>query len=297
MLGWQFQRHFHRSRELAVVEAEVRSRSQELDAGRAALAASEQRNNELVEAERRAGNATLLSLMRERAAATRSADPDASEPRGVGRALAHVLDNPEQRTIDREQIRNQWRASSAVLMKLVKLSPEKADQYIELHTEMDCRKADRLAALLHGQISLEEALRERDNDEAASQQQLREILGEEGFAFYQSIADGMRADEAKRLFNLIQENMGANSLNPGQGDRLKKVIQAEIADTHMDDTDLFRTPEDWARVYAGHQENVLAQAAAFLSPAQIEALRALVAVDLEQKREQMMLNRKSLGMK
>jgi hypothetical protein len=297
LLGWQFQQHLRRSRELAVIEAQVRSRNQELETGGAALAAVEQRNNELVAAERRAGNATLIALMRERAAATRSASEDTSELRGVGRALADVLDNPDQRTIDREQIRNQARAGSAVFLKLVHLTPEKADQYVELNTEMECRKAERLAALLQGRMTLDNALRERDSDEMESRQQLREILGEEGYAFYQSIADGMRADEAKRLLTIIQENMGDNKLNPEQGDRLKKLIQTEIANTHLDDTDLFRSPDDWAQVYAGHQENVMAQAAAFLTPAQLEALRSLVALDVAQKRDEMIAKRKSLGIK
>lgn len=294
---WQFQQHLRQRRELLVVETELRNIDQKLETRRAALAEAERRNRDLVEAERRAGNATLISLMRERAAATEAASENASGLQGVGRALAELLDNPEQRALDREQVRHRVKAGSVAFVKLVHLSPAKADQYVDLNTEMECRKTARMAALLRGRISLDEALRERDADYQESQQRLREIVGEKGYAFYQSIADGMRADEAGRMVKQIQDNLGAERLNPAQSDRLKNLIKTEIANLNMDDTDLFRTPADWARVYAAHQENVLVQAAALLSPAQMDALRTLAAQDLEQKSQEMSFKRKSLGIK
>jgi hypothetical protein len=295
--GWQWQLHLRQGRELAALEAQVRSRNQELETRRSALAELEQRNNKLVEAERRAGNATLISLMRERAVAARSASENASGPPGVGRALADALENPEQRTIDREQVRIQAKAGSAVFLKLLNLSPERADQYIELNTENECRKADRLAALLRGRISLADALRQRDAEELVHEQRVREVLGEEGYAFLQSIADGMRADEAKRTIAAIQDNIGANTLNPEQTNRLQLLIQAELKRVNMDDTDLFRTPDDWAQVLSGYQQSVLNEAAAFLTPAQLEAVKGLAALDLAQKKEDMILKRKSVGIK
>lgn len=297
LFGCQLHQHLRLSRELTGIEKQVRQQGEELESRRQALASVEQRNSELVEAERRAGNGTLLALMRERAAVTRSTADAASRPSDVGRALASMLDNPDQRQIDREQIRAQARASSAAFLKLLNLPPEKAEEYIELNTDAECRKAERVAALLQGRISLQDALQRRDAEAQVHEQKVREALGEEGYAFLQSIADGMRADEAKRTIAVIQDNIGTNLLSPEQTNRLQLLIQAELKQVNIDDTDLFRTPEDWAQVLSGYQQTVLNEAAAFLTPAQSEALKNLAAFDLAQKKEAMILKRKSLGIR
>src|SRR4051794_34252649 len=87
---WKFGQHRRTASELAAVEAEVQAESQKIETQQDALAALEQRTSELVEAERRAGNETLISLMRERAAAAavaRSNTAAAAEKEGVGGAL------------------------------------------------------------------------------------------------------------------------------------------------------------------------------------------------------------------
>jgi hypothetical protein len=296
ILGWQFRQHLMQSRDLASVEAQVRVTDQALGADGDALKSLEQRNRLLVEAERRAGNATLISLMRERAAARKSGSDDTG-PRGVGTALASLVENPEQRALDRKQIRDQVKAGAIVFARLVKLSPAKEDEYVDLNTDIECRKAARIAALLRGTISLDDALSARDAENAESQNQLREIIGDDGCAFYQSIADGMRNDEAKRLLGLIQQNMSGDELNSDQSDRLQGLIKAEIAANHMDDTDLFRSPDDWVQQVSQHQQNVLNAAAGFLSPAQLDTLKTIAAADLTQKQQEMLLQRSAMGIK
>jgi ABC-type microcin C transport system duplicated ATPase subunit YejF len=107
----------------------------------------------------------------------------------------------------------------------------------------------------------------------------------------------MRNDEATGLVNLIQQNLNDNALNLDQSNRLQRLVKAELDDLKLDDTDLFRTPDDWVQFVGGHQQNVLNQAAAFLTPAQLDGLKNLAALDMAQKKEAMMLKRKSLGIK
>jgi len=114
-------------------------------------------------AERRAGNQTLISLMRERAAAAaaaRSASQANSEAHSIGSALATILDNPDQQAVDRESMRNEMRANLGLFFKLVKLSPEKINQYIDLQIEKESRKANRMSALFRGKVPLADALLE-----------------------------------------------------------------------------------------------------------------------------------------
>jgi hypothetical protein len=297
LVGWQFQQQLQTRRQLAAVQTEIRKQGQKLESRRAVLAALEQRNGELVEAERRAGNGTLLSLMRERAVATRAAADDASQSRSFGTALASVLDSPEQGEIDREHLRSDMRANLNLFFSLLNLPAEKREQFMDLQIEMERRKSIRIAALLRGNLALADALRERDNDEVESHQRMREVLGTEGYAFRESIGDGMRNTEARRLLSLIQQNMGGDTLNQEQSDQLQSLMKAELCTIPLDDTDLFRSPEDWTQIVSERQQNVLRGAAEFLTPAQMETLRALTAADLAQRRGEMILKRKALGIK
>ena len=132
LVGWECWRHVRQGRELAGVEAQIRAGEQELESRRSALAAAEQRNQEVVEAEGRAGNERLLALMRERAAAARSASESAAKTHTFGNALASVLDSPDQQQVEKNYMRDQMRANLDLFFKMTKLSPEKIEQYLDL---------------------------------------------------------------------------------------------------------------------------------------------------------------------
>ena len=299
LAGWQFHRLSQLRRDRKLAETQLEELNGRFESRGAVLADQEQRNRELVEAERRAGNESLLVLMRERAAATKSSKV-AESPRDVGNAFANAVDNPEQRTMEREQVRKRVTAGSAVFLKLLHLSPDEGNgsRYIALKADNESRNAERVTALLRGTISLDDALLQRDAEADEYERQIHETLGEEGYAFLQSIADDMRGKEAKRLVGLIQQNLDANNaLSQEQSDRLQKLVQQEIKQTHIDNTDLFRTPDDWARVVGDHQANVLKGAAAFLTPTQLNTMQTLADIDLAMQKENMILKRKSLGIK
>ena len=244
LAGWECWRHVRQGRELAEVEAQVQAGEQESESRRSALAAAEQRNREVVEAEQRAGNQPLLALMRERAAAAKSASEAASKANAFGNALASVLDSPDQQQVEKNYMRDQMRANLDVFFKLTNLSPEKTEQYLDLEIDTKRRDADRLAALLRGSMSVEQALSQRDEDRRQQESQRREILGPEGQAVLESIADGMRNGEAKRLVGAIQQNMGGEPLSQEQSDKLQGLVKAEVSAPSLDNTDLFRPLEN-----------------------------------------------------
>jgi len=297
VICWQLREHRRHANELASLHACIQTVHGNLESRRATLATAEQRNSELEEAERRAGNQTLLSLMRERAAAAADLNSAAqsSDIHALGSALANVLDNPDQQAIDREAKRNEMRSGMGLFFKLVKLSPEKIDQYIDVGIEKDSRNASRISALLHGKLALADALRERDHDTQELEGRQRALLGPEGAAFLDSIADGMRNDEAKRLLSGIQQAMGDNALSPDQLDRLQGLIKTQLVTLPCDDIDLFRTPEEWSQLIGERHQNILRAAADFLTPAQLNALNTLAAADLAERQSHITLKRKSLG--
>jgi hypothetical protein len=298
LAGWQCWRHVRQGRELAGVEAQVRAGEQELESRRRAAAAAEQRNREVVEAEQRAGNERLLALMRERAAATSSASEAAAKTHTFGNALASVLDSPDQQQVEKNYQRDQMRANLDLFFKMTKLSPEKIDQYIDLGIDTKRRDSDRMAALLRGSMSVADALSQRDEDRRQEESRRREILGPEGEAFFQSIGDGMRNDEAKRLVGAIQQNMGGEPLTEEQNARLHGLIKAELLTAPaFDDTDLFRPLDEWTQIVSDRQQNVVRGAAEFLTATQMETLKGLVSLYLEQLQEQRTRRSKALGVK
>ena len=295
--AWQLRRHLEQARALSSVQAQFQSQAQALESQKSALAALEQQSAEIQEAERRAGNQTLLALMRERASATRAALDSAAQTHSVGNALSKVLENPDQQAVEREFRRNEMRAGLGTLFKLLNASPEQRDAYIDMSLEQEQRKSERMSSLLQGRMTVQDALRQRDSDELMVENRRREILGDKGAEFINGIGDGMRNDEAKRLIKLIQENMAGNELNSEQSDKLQALIKAELVDVHMDDTDLFRPPEEWGRVFGEHQDKVLTSAANFLTPVQLDTLKGLAAYDLAERQKQNALKRGALGIK
>ena len=297
LAGWECWRHVRQGSELAGVEAQVRAGEQELESRRSAVAAAEQRNREVVEAEERAGNERLLALMRERAAATKSASEAAAKTQTFGNALASVLDSPDQQQVEKNYARDQMRANLDLFFKLTKLSPEKAGQYVDEEVEMKRRQDERMTALLRGTLSVADAVRQRDQDNQAQQDQRRELLGPDGWAVLQSVADGMRNDAAKSLTGAVQANMGNNPLTQEQSERLQSVIKAQVTANSMDDTDLFRPLDEWTQMVTDQQQHVLQAAAEFLTPAQMETLKGLVALNLAQLQEQRAQRSQALGIK
>ena len=296
LIAWQYHRHLSQSQELALVEAQAAAQRTELETRSAALAAAQETNASTIEAERLAGNETLLPLMRERAAATRAALAAAAKSQGTGNAVAKALDSdPAQ--VERDYQRNQTRANLDLFFKLTKLSPEKAGQYVDLEVEMKRRQDERIAGLLSGTLSVADAVSQRDQAYKEQQDQRREILGPDGWATLQGVADGMRNDAAKSLTSAVQANMGNSPLTPEQSDRLQSVIKAEVTANTMDDTDLFRPVAEWTQMVTDRERHVLQVASEFLTPAQQQTLQFLEGENLKQLLQQREQRIKALGIK
>jgi hypothetical protein len=295
IMAWQLHQHLSQGRALASIEAQAAAQKNELESRHAALAAAQETNAATLEAERRAGNETLLSLMRERAAATRAAsDASAKTP---GNALSKALDDSDPAQVERDYQRNKTRANLDVFLKLTQLSPEKADQYVDLEVEMKRRQDERMKGLMNGTLSVADAVKQRDQSYQEQQDQRREILGPDGWATLQGIADGMRDGVAKNLTSAVQANMGDNPLTPEQSTQLQSVIKAQVLANSMDDTDLFRPVAEWTQMVTDQEQHVLQVASQFLTPAQQQTLQFLEGENTKQLLQQREQRMKALGIK
>lgn len=228
-------------------------------------------------------------LLKLRAQAT-AASQLAADASAKARSLEN---NSPQSQVDFQ--RNQTRANLDQFFKLANLSPDKADQYVNLEVEMKRRQDERMKELLGGTLSVADAVRQRDLDNEEQQQQRRELLGPDGWEVLQSIADGIRNDAAKRLTGTVQANMGNNPLTQAQSDRLQGLIKAEVAANSMDDIDLFRPVNEWTQMATDHEQHVLQAAAEFLTPGQLGTLQSLEGENLKQLLQLRDQRRKAIG--
>jgi hypothetical protein len=239
--------------------------------------------------------------MRERNAFTMAASQSAAQAAGkshaFGVALAKTLESPEHQQANDNSRRAEMRVGLYQLFKLLNLPPDKSEAYIDLNIEKERRQADRLSALLQGKITVDEAEHERASDEADHERGCREVLGDEGMNFLNGIAEGMRNDETKRLLGIIQDNMAGNQLNQDQRDRLQGLLKAEIVTINSDDVELFRPLDEWTQDILDRQQRILSEAASFLTPSQLDALKSLGAYDLAERQKQMAARRTALGVK
>ena len=216
--------------------------------------------------------------------------------RAVANATAKVQnlrnDSEKSQAVDQ---RNQTRANLETFFKLTNLSRETADQYVDLEVEMKRRQDERMKALLSGTLSVAEAARQRDQDKQSQEDQRRALLGPDGWATLQSIADGMREGVAKRFIETIQANTRNYPLTQEQTDRLHSAIKAEVAANTMDDTDLFRPVDEWTQMVTDRQQHVVQAASEFLTPAQQETLQFLERANLAQLLQQREQRRKAIG--
>ena len=231
-------------------------------------------------------NERELLKLRGEVAASRAVADAAAKTRSL-------KNNPEQSQVDDQ--RNQTRTNLDRFFKLANLSPEKADQYVNLEVEMKRRQSERMTALLGGTLSVADAVRQRDLDNREQQDQRRELLGADGWEVLQSIADGMRNDVAKGLTGTVQANMGDNPLTQEQSDRLLGAIKAEVAANSMDDTDMFRPADEWTQMVTDHEQHVLQAASEFLTPAQLRTLQFLEGENLKLLLQGRDKRRKALG--
>jgi hypothetical protein len=295
VIGWEVHQSGKQRHELGSVQAASEAQQRELDARATELDELSASNHELQETEARAGNETLRALMRERAAATRNTSEAGSPNRSVGAAMGKVLEDHGLQDVERERLGNKIRADMATFFKMANLPPEKVDQFVAFSVEAEQRKAARFSGLLHGTLSVNDAIRERDNDEIELEKKRREVLGESGYEFLNGIADGMRNEEAKRVLKLIQQNMGPNTLTGDQSDKLQALIKREIVSLNVGNEDLFRPPDELVRQYWQRLEDVLQAASGFLTPNQIETMRTIAAYDLADRQKRVAARRQSLG--
>ena len=284
LVTWQYAVHARQSRNLAALENQAGSEARELESHKAALKELKEQTDALLEHKNASRDSVVAPLMRERALVTaeRSA-ADAAErtekSRAYRRAMAAMMDDPEQRKLNRQLLQGELEASLAPLTKKLNLSPEQAGRFRDLLVDYELQKDDRIAALLRENVGVTDALQQRDAAYEELQNQLRALLGEDGYRLYDQGHQKALQANVDRVLSSLASDLGDHQLDDRQRARLSELILAETSHITTDETDAFRPARDTDQWMSDHQENIVRQIAPLLTPEQLAALTNLAAED------------------
>jgi hypothetical protein len=160
------------------------------------------------------------------------------------------------------------------------------------------RNLEAAAAFTEGKLAAEAAVRTEVDTEREATNQIRSLLGEEGFAKFDAC---QKAFPARALVQQFDKQLGPFPLSAFQREALARVIEAEPPEVARGLAGDFTvrqlvSPEGLEGRFeeqSGSNQGILQAAGEFLSPEQVEALRLMQTFNMSaQKRNVLRLLRK-----
>jgi hypothetical protein len=205
--------------------------------------------------------------------------------KGMGEMLGQMMKDPNMRDMLREQQKVTINMMYNALFKDLKVSPEVKDKLRELLTDTQMRNVESAGAMLSGdKEQAAEATAKINEARKASDEQIKTLLGEDGFAEYQdyqkNIGERMQLDQLKT--RMAADN---TPLRDDQFSQLLQVMQDEKTahppaipsdGIQMPDKSTM-SPENVEKQLAWMEEynkRVYDRAAQILSPDQLKAYKA-----------------------
>jgi len=159
-------------------------------------------------------------------AASRTNDASKSSA-GFGKMVSSMFKDPETRKFIREQQRMLVSQLYEPLATRLKLSPEKSEQLQTIILENMMQSAEKGMAMFSAgsdSQNRDEAVKALSEDRKALETQLRELLGEEGYAQYQDYSITL---QERTQLNTFRQQMGGNSISDEQAELLLSIMREE----------------------------------------------------------------------
>jgi hypothetical protein len=188
------------------------------------------------------------------------------------------------------------------LIEGLKLNKEEAEKLLGISADSGLKNLETAVAFTEGTLTSEAAVQAEADTERDVNNQIRLLLGDEGLAGYQ---ESQKEFPARALVDQFNKQLGPFPISAIQQEALARVIEAEPSEVASGLAGDFTvrelvSPDGLDGRFAAQAESnqrILQAAAGFLSPAQLETLKGLVALDLAQRQEQWAQQRKALGIK
>jgi len=288
LLACQYSQNVLQARQIAAAREDLRVRSEASGAQEQQIAELEQQTTAIVETQRnQEQELTQLRARRKAGAAGAQAKPGVAVPTTL---LSAALEDPIARDALRQQLVNGLRSRWDPLVKELKLNSDDAEKLFQFTGDQYMKNIEAVAAFTEGKLSAEEAVQAGDQAAWNATNQVRQMLGEEGFA---RLEQYNQAYPARALVEQFQKQLGFFGLNAAQQERLSGLIAAEPFDVtsglagDMGVRDLV-LPDALDRRFEQQvqaNQEILQGASEFLDPNQVNALELMQAYNLNaQKR-------------
>jgi hypothetical protein len=285
-----------------------------------ALAARLQRQRDELRADVALLNAQLHHAQNA-AAAARAAGPattdapatpaEKEKKGGLGEFFAKLMDSPEMKKMISDQQRAVVEAMYGPLFKELNLTPDQEAAFKQLLADQQAKGVELAGALLGGDKEARaRALEQMKEQQRESDEQIRALLGESGYASYKEYTETMGERTAVQQFSQRLSG-GPNALSDAQSRTLAQIMTEErrnatwspgenIYTTDPNERGLQAVMSESAAQRALEQqqlanERVLARAATVLNADQLASLREFQENQLRMQRFGLEMGRRFLG--
>jgi RNA polymerase sigma factor (sigma-70 family) len=221
LLAFQYHQNSAQARQLVDAKADLESKNQTFAAQKIKIAELDQQTASILEVRR--SQEQELTKLRARREKRGDAAKGASE-KTVTTLMAATLEDPaaleEFRAGMVDNFRNRWRP----LIKTLNLDSEQADKLFRIGGEWGMKNMATLVEFTEGRMTAEAAVEAEIENKSNRTNEIRLLLGDEGFAEYQKCNASYPARELVKRFD---KQLGAFPMSANQREQLSALIQAE----------------------------------------------------------------------
>ena len=264
--------------EQAEALAAEQGRAQELEqetSGILETKSSQQKDLERLQARRKAAGQGSQSVAGARASST---------------LLAATLSNPDVREALRRQLYTASRTRWSPLIDGLKLNKEDTDKLLGIGADQGLTNLETAVAFTEGTLTAEAAVQTEADTEQDVNNEIRQLLGNDGFASYQEY---QKEFPAQALVDQFNKQLGPFPISAFQQQALARVIETEPPDVASGLAGDFTVRELVSpdgldgrfNAQAESNQRILQAAAGFLSPEQVESLRLMQVSNMSAQKQ------------
>lgn len=294
LLAFQYHQNSAQARQLADARADLGSKNQVFSAQQMRIAELDQQTTAILEV--RSSHERELAELRARRAKSANVPGDSSKTATT--LMAATMLDPEALEQMRIGMVITFRNRLEPLIKTLNFSPQKADQLFQIGADWGMKNIAAVVEFTEGRMTAEAAVEAEVENKFNGTNEVRRLLGDEGFAEFEKCNESFPARELVKRFD---RQLGAFPISAEQREQLAEVIQAEpfeIAAQLAGDftvASLVNAENFKGRFEQMEEANqrILRNAAAFLTPDQLHEWELMQAHNFSlQKRNALRLLRK-----
>jgi RNA polymerase sigma factor (sigma-70 family) len=296
LLAIQHHQNTAQARQLAAARQQLSGQAEALAAEESRVQELEQQTAAILETG--SSQQKDLERLRARRKSAGQARPSAAGARAPSTLLAATLSDPNAREALRHQLLTVSRTRLSPVIEELKLNKQEAEKLLGIGADWGLKNLETAVAFTEGTLTAEAAVQTEADTERDATNQIRLLLGNEGFASYQEY---QKEFPARALVDQFNKQLGPFPTSAFQREALARIIEAEPPEVASGLAGDFTVRELVSpdgldgrfKAQAESNQRILQAAAGFLSPEQVESLRLMQVSNMSaQKRTVLQMLRK-----